>query len=84
MIETVDDFLQCVAEGDEIDHALLLIEWAGDFGGDSIIVSVQALAEVIANGNEVRGTEHQKIFGTRKSLETADVEVGGHGKAVSF
>ena len=46
VVQLVGDFLQLVAEGDEVDHVLVFVEWPFDYGRHSVIVPVQSLAHV--------------------------------------
>ena len=63
MVEFSDELLEGVAEEEKIDHATAGVERAGDFGGDAVVVAVEALAEVFAEGDEMRGAEDEIVFG---------------------
>ena len=81
MVEFGDELLEGITEEQKIDHAAAGVERAGNFGGDAIIVAVEALAEVFAKGDEVRGAEDEIVFGDAdvvaegmKSLDLEDAD----------
>ena len=57
VIEGVDDFLQGVAQGDEVDDVVVLVERAVDLGVDVVVVAVNRLANVAGVGDEMGGAE---------------------------
>src|SRR5262249_32960468 len=71
--EVQRDFAKRVAQGDEVNHVLILVERPGDLRRHAIIVPVQPLADVAGKRNEMRSAERQRLF-----LD-ADVIGRGHG-----
>ncbi len=72
MIQRVDDLLQGVAHGDEVDDVLILAERSVHLGGHMVVVPMKPLAHVVAVGDEVRGAEDKAL------LRDADVVGFGH------
>jgi hypothetical protein len=54
MIQLLDEFGERISKGDEIDHVAILVEMATDLGSESVIMSVQALADIAGKGDEMR------------------------------
>ena len=53
---------ELVAERDEVDHVLVLVERASDLDRDAVIVAVQPLADIAVERDEVRGAEDVMFF----------------------
>lgn len=53
MIQATHNVRQRIAEGDEVDDVLILVQRTADLGFDPIIVPVQTFADVTGKGNEV-------------------------------
>ena len=54
MIQLLDELGERISKGDEIDHVAILVEMAADLGSESVIMSVQALADIACKGDEMR------------------------------
>ncbi len=63
VIETVDDFLQSVAQRDEVEHVLILVERPRQFDGRPPIVTVQSFAHSAGKRNEMGRAEDQMVLG---------------------
>src|SRR5262249_45462925 len=61
-------------QGDEIEHVLVLVEFALDLDGGAVIVAVQPLALVALVADEVPGAENQVVF------RDADLEALSHDR----
>ena len=61
MVEFVEDRPQGVFHGEEIGDAGSSIEWAGDLGGDAIIMAVERLADAAFQKDEVGRAEDQSV-----------------------
>ncbi len=59
MIERLGDGLQDLQEIDEIDDVMVRIQLAADFRPYLIVVPVNALAKIIAEGDKMSGAEDQ-------------------------
>jgi hypothetical protein len=62
VVEAVDDLLQRVAQGDEIDHVPIGIKRTFDLAIDVVVVPVDRLANVAAVGDEVSRAEDEAFF----------------------
>ncbi len=57
MIELLGDEFQRVPQGDEVDHILVFVQRTFDLGRYAVVVTVQTLADVFAEGDEMGGAE---------------------------
>ena len=73
VIQLDDDRSQGVAQREEVDDVMVLVERSLDLGRHAIIMPVQPLAGIAVEGDEVAGAEDQVI------LLDADVVAFGHG-----
>ena len=62
VVEFIDDFLQTIAQCDEIKDIIIFIQRSFHLRRDAPIVAMQALADVAVECNEVSSTEDQMIF----------------------
>src|SRR5262245_829438 len=62
VIEVVEDRLELVAEGDEADNVLVLVERPFHFYSHAVVMPVQPLADVAGERDEMRGTEDVVLF----------------------
>ena len=63
VIESVDDFLQAITEGDEVEDIPVFVERALDFGCHAPVVPMKSFANVSVVGDEVCGAEDEVVFG---------------------
>ena len=61
MVQLVDELLQLVAKGDEVDDEMIRIEGSGDFRRNTPVVPVQPLAPV-ADCDEMGRGEDEVVF----------------------
>jgi len=62
MIELVGERLQFIAEGDEVDHILIFIEWSLNLDRDAVVMPMQSLAHIATKRDEVCGREDVLFF----------------------
>lgn len=62
VVKAFDDCSERVTKRDKIDHIAILIERSLDFTTNSIIVSMQALANVARKSDEVGGRKNELLF----------------------
>ena len=62
VIQLFDERLKGIAKGDEIDDITVLVERSLNLGLQTIIVSMQAFADIASEGNEMGGRENQLLF----------------------
>ena len=62
MVKFGDDFLQRVSQCDEVKDVRVAVEGACQFNGRSPVVSVQSLANVPIERDEVGGAKDQVVF----------------------
>ena len=62
MIERVGDRLERVAQSDEVDDVLVLVQRSFDLRPHAVVVAVQRLADVPVVRDEVRRAEHVALF----------------------
>ena len=63
MIHFVHLPLQAVAKSDEIEHVVIFIQRSFDFRFNPPIVSVDSLANVSIERNEMRRAKDKRVFG---------------------
>jgi hypothetical protein len=54
MIQLLDELGERISKGDEIDHVAILVEMAADLGSESVVMSMQTLADIAGKGDEMR------------------------------
>jgi len=54
VIELLDQFREGIAKRDEVDHVAILIEISANFRFESIVVAVQAFANITRKGDKMR------------------------------
>lgn len=62
VIQLVDDSLQCVSQRDEVEDVRVAIEGAGQLNRRPPVVSMQPLANVSIERDEVGGAEDQVVL----------------------
>ena len=82
MIEFGDDGLSDVAERDEVDDVEILIESADRLNRHSPVVSVQPLANISVERDEMCCAEDQMVFGDADAvlLGHGNRQIGGHNR----
>lgn len=68
VIQLIDQLLRGISKSDEIEDVTVFIKWSGNLNGDSPIVSVQSLADVAVEGDEMSGAENQMVFRHSNSI----------------
>ena len=63
VIESIDDLLEGISQRDEVDHIVILIQRAVQFDLDPVVMSMDPLADVAAERDEVPRTEDEVILG---------------------
>ncbi len=62
MVELLDDLRQSVAECDEIDHIAIHVQRPFDLCSYSVVMAVQALADVASKCNEMSSAKDQLLL----------------------
>ncbi len=79
MIQCGEDSFDEIGQNREIDHIMILAQRPVDLGADSVVVAVQSLAQIAAEGDEMSGAEHQigpddanvVVFHARNYIQTS-------------